>query len=84
MAEGKLRLLYSNRLKPINPDGIPLTIEKFRELSGLTDIADDEVEKAVQSIQLLVKILYDFARKDNSICIDNQQVVYLKEQKHAA
>ncbi len=63
----------------INPERKPLTPEKLRELSGLTQLSDEQAEKMVQSINLLVKILYDSVKAKESICIDNQQVVYLQD-----
>jgi hypothetical protein len=78
MAKGKLKSLKTCNFTSINSEGTPLTKEKFRELSGYTHLSDEEAEEAVHSIRLLVKILYEFASKQNIICIENQQVVNLE------
>jgi len=47
-----------------NPKREPLTREKLQELSGL-NFSDLEAEEAIDSIQMLAKILYDFTPTEN-------------------
>jgi hypothetical protein len=42
----------------LNPKREPLTKEKYRELSGLTSLSDEDAEQAAQDLQKLAKILY--------------------------
>jgi hypothetical protein len=89
MPKARVIHLGSPKLAAVNPTKEALTKEKFRELSGLKDLPDEEAEEMVHSIHLFAKTLYEFARKRQSTCIDNQQVVSLdtidsEMQKHAA
>jgi hypothetical protein len=68
------------KMKLINPERKPLTAEKLRELSGLHDLTDEKADEAIHSIDLFVKILYEFVKKKEAICIDNQQVVNLEDK----
>jgi hypothetical protein len=71
-------------VKLINPTRQHLTVERLKELSGLTDIKDEEAAEAVASIRLLAKLLCRRWAKKNSHTIDNQLVVNLNSQKRAA
>jgi hypothetical protein len=42
----------------LNPKREPLTKEKYRQLSGLQHLSDEEAEQATLDIQKLAKILY--------------------------
>jgi hypothetical protein len=89
MPKARIIHLGSPELASVNPTKEPLTKEKFQELSGLKDLPDEELENRVHSIRLLCKLLYDFVRKSQLTCIDNQQVVNLSRnnpeiQKQAA
>ena len=53
--------------KLLNPDGLPLTKEKYQELSGLRDLSDEDAEQAAQDIQLLAKILYQIIHQKKHI-----------------
>jgi hypothetical protein len=67
------------KIKLINPERKPLTIEKLRELTGWHDLSDEQATNVIHSIRLLVKILYEAAKKKETICIDNQLVVNLED-----
>lgn len=66
------------KIKLINPERRPLTVEKLRELTGWHNLADDQAEEIVQSIRLFAKILYEAVKEKETLCIDNQQVVSLE------
>jgi hypothetical protein len=51
----------------LNPKKEPLTKEKYRELSGLSDLSDEEAEQAAHDIQRLAKILYLMANEKKAI-----------------
>ena len=70
-------------LKLLNPERQPLTVEKLRELSGLT-LTDEDAERILFSIHLYAKLLYEYRRQKQDICIDNQQVVNLNRQLRQA
>ena len=63
----------------LNPEKKSLTIEKFRELSGLHELPDEQAEEMVNSIHLLAKILYGFVQENPTFCIDSQYVVNLED-----
>jgi hypothetical protein len=46
--------------KLINPKGESLTVEKFRELTGL-QLSDEQTEEAVESIRKFARILFEDA-----------------------
>lgn len=53
----------NDHLGRINPKKEPLTVEKYRELSGL-QLTDEEAEQAVDSINKLARVLYQFAKSN--------------------
>lgn len=89
MPKARVIHLGTPELAAINPTKDPLTKHKLRELSGMKDLPEGEAEEIVHSIHLLAIILYDFTRKNQTFCIDYQQVVNLDRpnpeiQKQAA
>jgi len=62
--KSKNEIQSPGKLKLLNPERKPLTIQKYRELSGLHDLSDEEAEKAVESIRLLAKILFEFINQN--------------------
>lgn len=77
----KLRVLFEERKRTKHE---PLTPEKLRKTTGLDNLSDNEAEEAIDSIKKLAAILFEIACHNQTICIDNQQVVHLKEQNKAA
>jgi DNA invertase Pin-like site-specific DNA recombinase len=67
------------KIKLINPQRQPLTIEKLRELTGWHDLSDEQATNVIHSIRLFVKILYEAVKKEETICIDNQLVVNFED-----
>ena len=57
----------TGKLKLLNPERKPLTKEKYRELSGLHNLSDDEAEQAAHDIQNLAVILYMFVNQKKAI-----------------
>jgi hypothetical protein len=77
----KLRALFEQRKKAKRE---PLTSETLRKGKGLEKLSDEEALKAIDSIKKLAAILFEMACQNETTCIDNQQVVHLKEQNKAA
>lgn len=67
------------KIRFINPQRKPLTMEKLKALTGWETLSDEQAEECVHSIRLFVKILYFAAKKDN-YCIDNKYVVNLADR----
>lgn len=44
----------------LNSERKPLTVVKYKELSGLTDLSDEEAHGAVHSLTAFAKLLYQF------------------------
>jgi hypothetical protein len=77
----KLRALLEEQKKAKRE---PLTPDLLRKGKGLENLTDVEALEAIDSIKKLVAILFEAACYNESICIDNQQVVHLKQQNKAA
>jgi hypothetical protein len=77
----KLRALFEERKKAKRE---PLTPETLRKGKGLENLSDEEALKAIDSIKKLAAILFEMACNNETTCIDNQQVVHLKQQNKAA
>lgn len=45
---------------PLNPHNEELTIEKFKQLSGLHQLEDKQVQDMILSIKALARIVIDF------------------------
>gem|GEM_PF-4640128 len=55
----------------INPQGLPLSPEKLRELSGL-EVTDEKAMEIIHSIQLLCKILYQISNSRKNGYIESE------------
>ena len=66
-------------IENLNPKKEALTIEKLRMFSGCEDYNDEQAAEIVKTIHLLALVLYESSRSKNSLAIDNQLVVNLKE-----
>lgn len=64
-----------------NPSKEPLTAEKLRTFPGCEHYSLEEAEQLVRAIDQLARLLFE-CHQDKSICIDNQQVVNLKEEQN--
>lgn len=62
----------------------PLTPERLRTRPGLENITDDEALNAIDTIKKIAAIFFETACQLEATCIDNQQVVHLKQEKKAA
>jgi hypothetical protein len=62
----------------------PLTAQKLRGTPGLENLTDQEASEAIEAIQKLAEIFFEIASQNQTICIDNQQVVNLDQQNKAA
>ncbi|TDX01494.1 hypothetical protein [Dinghuibacter silviterrae] len=67
------------KIKLINPEREPLTVEKLRQLTGWQDISDEQATAIIHSVDLFVRILYDVVAKEYSHCIDNQYLINLED-----
>lgn len=61
----------------LNPNKDPLTIEKLKAFTGCEDYTDEEAAGIMQTLENLSAILFESNFPNNSICNDNQRVVYL-------
>ncbi len=68
---------------PRSDSSEPLTIENLRTCKGYENLSDAEALEIVASLKALVSILVETTLKQ-TICTDNQQIVYLDKQKRAA
>jgi hypothetical protein len=62
----------------------PLTPDKLRKRLGLENISDEEAIQTIQTIKDLASLFFEIACLKEPICIDNQHVVSLNQQKKAA
>jgi hypothetical protein len=63
----------------VNSAKQPLTIEMLRSFPGCEHYTDEEAASIIQTIEQLSLILFECM--PNSICIDNEQVVYLEQER---
>lgn len=72
---------------PINPEGEPLSLEKFRSFEGCNHYNDEEALEIIESLSTLARIVIATVLKGGT-SIDNQQVLHLesniKSNKKAA
>lgn len=61
-----------------------LTPAELRNYPGLENLSDEEAEKALETIYDLTAIIFEIHCYEESICVDNQLVVDLNQQKKAA
>ena len=69
----------SGSFHPLNPRKEPLTLDKFRELTGNSSITDEEAASIIQTINKLTAIFLELARQNSTYCIDNQLNVSLSQ-----
>lgn len=62
----------------------PLTPAKLRRQPALEKITDKEASEAIATIKKLAAIFFEIAHRNDSVCIDNQQVVNLNQENKAA
>lgn len=69
--KSEAQTLTAEYLKQLNPKREPLTVEKYRKLSGL-QLTDEGAQQAVDSINKLARVLYDFVKQQNKTkdCLD--------------
>ena len=61
----------------------PLNIQSLRNCKGYENVSDAKLTEIVNSLKIFASILVT-SSLNNTICIDNQQVVYLNKQTKAA
>ena len=62
----------------------PLTIETIRNRPELENLSDEEAKQIIQTIKDLAFLFFEIACLKEPICIDNQHVVSLNQEKKAA
>lgn len=67
--------------KPANQSENSLTPELLRTYRGCEQYTDTEGTEIIQSLKKLSVICYNVIRQLNIHAIDNQQIVYLNQQK---
>ena len=65
----------------VNPKMEHLTIEKLRSYPGCENYTDDQAASTIQTLEQFALILFEIAHQKEGICIENQQVVYLGQDK---
>ena len=65
----------------VNPKMEHLTIEKLRSYPGCENYTDDQATSIIQTLEQFALILFEIAHQKESICIENQQVVYCVQDK---
>ena len=77
----RFRAILEKRKKGIKE---PLTPDKLRKRPGMEKLSDEDVIQVIQTIKTLSCLLFEIACLKEPICIDNQHVVSLKQEKIAA
>jgi hypothetical protein len=67
-------------LKQSNPSRKPVSIDRLRTYPGCENYTDEQAEEILKLLHELAIIILETNPSKNSICIDNQQVVYLNKQ----
>jgi hypothetical protein len=65
----------------VNPKMEHLTIEKLRSYPGCENYTDDQAASTIQTLEQFALILFEIAYQKEDTCIENQQVVYLNQDK---
>ncbi|MBS1773406.1 MAG: hypothetical protein JST82_11160 [Bacteroidetes bacterium] len=60
--------------KPLTKEN-NLTIEKLKSYRGCENLSDEQALNAIQTIEKLAVILFDYVCHQNGIVIDNQVVI---------
>ncbi len=61
-----------------------MTPDQLRKYPGLEHLSDEQALEDIETLDKLAAILLEFYALQKSIGIDNQQIVYLKQQKQVA
>lgn len=75
---------FIKKANELNPNKHPLTIEKLKTFTGCEGYTDDEAVEIVQTLEHLSAILFESNFPNNSICNDNQCVVYLEDDANTS
>jgi len=67
----------------INPKKAPLTPTILRTFAGFESIPDEEAENVCKTSAAFASLLLQFVARKNAVAIENQEVVYLREQEQA-
>ena len=70
-------------LEKINHKKVPLTIERLRSYPGCEKYTEEEAEDIIQLLNELARIILEHVAYKNSICVDNQYIVYLNPETSA-
>jgi hypothetical protein len=62
----------------------PLSPDKLRKRPGMEKLNDEDAIQVIETIKALSCLLFEIACLKEQICIDNQHVVSLKQEKIAA
>ena len=63
------------KVKMLNPGRKPLTPDKLRELSGLTNLSDEEATQIIFSLTAFAQILYDALKLTDSLNSEEGSVI---------
>ena len=63
------------KVKMLNPGRKPLTPDKLRELSGLTNLSDHEATQIIFSLTAFAQILYDALKLTDSLYSEEGSVI---------
>ena len=72
---------YAAFAQKVNPKMEHLTIEKLRSYPGCENYTDDQSASIIQTLEQFALILFEIAHQKEGTCIENQQVVYLSQDK---
>lgn len=61
-----------------------LTIQKIKDRPGFENLSDEEAKYIIQTIKDLASLFFEITCLKDTICIDNQHVVSLDQEKKAA
>jgi uncharacterized protein (DUF342 family) len=77
-------LSQTQNFHSINSAKESLSPSKLAELTNNESICESELSEITDSIRAFVRVLYAILEKKETLSIDNQSVVYLKEIRKAA
>jgi hypothetical protein len=58
-----MKLLHQKKLLSLNPNRVPLTIEKLKTISGFENLTDEELSERLFSIKTLCALMYEFLQQ---------------------
>ena len=68
----------------INPEEKPLTPELLKTFPGCEDYTEQQAQEIIHTLEKLSAICYNITCAEKIHSIDNQQVVYLNNEKNIA